>query len=266
MLLKLFMRLGKYFQYFVLGFKNSIEYKSEVITNLFKSGAIFFFFYILWTFIYSATEITYFNFNEMILYFILNSLLIANFQFVNFSIIISSEISSGSIVTKLSKPINFILATFFRELGNMVLPIISTISTITIIFYIFKITINNTILFSLYFFLVLAFYLFFALIIASLSFWLTEIWGINSSLDYVKEILSGTIFPLFLLPNFIQPILKFIPFQYLNYTLGLIMLNKLSISEIIKSTLILIGWIIFLAILALLLYKKGIKKIEALGG
>jgi ABC-2 type transport system permease protein len=275
----------KYLEYFKIGFKKSIEYKSYLIGTLITPLFLGTFFYIIWKFIYlnnyhlsiskglfngnlNNFTIGGFTFNEMILYLIIN-LLIANLKVNYLPKNISNIIKSGDIVIYLSKPINFVKSLLYENIGTKVINFFIMSLLLITLTKLLNINFPNlitTILFIIYGLFMILFYNLLFILIGGLSFWLIEIGGIKASFDQIFWILTGKVFPINLFPLWLQSILKYTPFMYLEYTFAKIYLNKFNTIEIIHNLFIFILWIILLLILVNYIYKKGFKKLETFGG
>jgi len=98
-----------------------------------------------------------------------------------------------------------------------------------------------------------------------LSFWLENTYGIRFTMRIIMEVVGGAIIPLSFFPGILQKIFGFLPFPYLIYLPMRIYLNKIApeeiFGELIKEGL----WILTLAIVNMVVWKKGIRQYVAMG-
>ena len=262
--------LKKYLEYMKIGFKESIEYKWEIFGKFLNSFIAIVFFIFVWKIIYEFNEVVILNgftLSDLVIYFII----IYSFNLVRyreFALVVSRQVKSGDIVSYFVRPINFIYSVFFKELGRILINFfIYVILILGLIVYLYdELNLVNIFLFFLYSFFLLLFYLVLTILISTFSFFLTEIWGINDSINSIIKIFSGGFFPISFFPSSIVSVLIFTPFFYLEYQLSLIFLDKITLSQIFFNTFILIIWILFFILLVYLVYKKGVSKININGG
>lgn len=98
-----------------------------------------------------------------------------------------------------------------------------------------------------------------------LSFWLENTYGIRFTMRVIMEVVGGAIIPLSFFPDILQKIFGFLPFPYLIYLPMRIYLGKISpehiSAEFLKEGL----WILGLAVVNLVVWKKGIRQYVSMG-
>lgn len=99
-----------------------------------------------------------------------------------------------------------------------------------------------------------------------LSFWLINIWSIMTIKNVFINVLSGSMIPLWFMPDWMRGVIRFTPFSSIYFTPVQIYLGQLSLSEILRGFLIQVFWIVCLFFIGLLLWKKGQKKLVVQGG
>ncbi|MEC8339760.1 MAG: ABC-2 family transporter protein [Nanoarchaeota archaeon] len=279
--------MGKYIEYFKLGFKTSIEYKSYLIGALVTPAFMGVFFYYIWSYIYqvkweSAIEqlgteavgaltsftIGGFTFQEMMVYLIIG-LLLNTARSSEIADRISQTIKSGDISIFLCRPVNFVKSLLADGIGAKVVNLFVFTVLLVVMTYLFDLpTPTGSIwgIFIIYLFLMLIFDIVLYVIIGGLAFWFVEIWGIKASIEQILWILSGRVLPLTLFPAWMQSFLAFTPFLYLEFTFASLYLGKLTVTEAFRAMGIFTFWIILLILLMRYLYKKGFNKLESFGG
>lgn len=277
---------NKYLEYFKLGFKTSIEYKSYLIGALVTPAFMGVFFYYIWSYIYqvkfetalaegtalvsSLSEFTIggFTFQEMMVYLIIG-LLLNTARSSEIADRISQTIKSGDISIFLCRPVNFVKSLLADGIGSKVVNLFVFTILLIVMTYLFDLPTPSGsiwIVFVIYLFLMLIFDIVLYVIIGGLSFWFVEIWGIKASIEQILWILSGRVLPLTLFPMWMQSFLAWTPFLYLEFTFASLYLGKLTLIEALRAMGIFTFWIILLALLMRYLYKKGFAKLESFGG
>lgn len=99
-----------------------------------------------------------------------------------------------------------------------------------------------------------------------LSFWLINVWSIITIKNVFINVLSGSMIPLWFMPDWMRGVLRFTPFSSIYFTPVQIYLGQLSLSEILRSFLIQSFWIALLFSIGMFLWKKGQKKLVVQGG
>ena len=284
-MIKKYSRESKYLEYFKIGFKTSIEYKSYLIGALLTPTFMGIFFYFIWSYIYQVryesailagefvgtfAEYTIggFTFSEMMVYLLIG-LLLATARSAEIAHSISQTVKSGDISIYLCRPVNFVKSLLFKGIGAKIVNLFMFTILLIIMTYLFNLPYPSGsifFIFIMYLLLMLLFDIILYVIIGGLSFWFVEIWGVQASIEQIMWILSGRVLPLTLFPVWIQSFLAFTPFLYLEFTFASLYLGKLTVMEALRAMGIFTLWIGLLALLMIYLYKKGFAKLESFGG
>lgn len=99
-----------------------------------------------------------------------------------------------------------------------------------------------------------------------LAFWLVNIWSINTIKNVFINVLSGSMIPLWFMPEWIQGVLQFTPFSSIYFIPVQIYLGQLSYQEILLRCLIQLIWIGIIYEVGNILWKKGQRKLVVQGG
>lgn len=276
--------MSKYLEYFKIGFKTSVEYKSYLIGVLITPAFMGTFFYFIWSYIYqvkwetavengftgtlSEFTIGTFTFEEMMVYLIIG-LLLNTARSSEISDRISETIKTGNISIFLCRPVNFVKSLLAEGIGGKVINLFVFGILLIVMTYLFDLpTPSGSIwfIFAIYALLMLLFDIVLYVIIGGLAFWFVETWGIKASIEQILWILSGRILPLTLFPSWMQAFLAFTPFLYLEFTFASLYLGKLTVFEAFRAMGIFTLWIIALMLLMQYLYKRGFAKLESFGG
>lgn len=233
--------------------------------------------YYLWDSLYKNSPdavINGFTFENMIVYVVMMQV-ITMVLFVFPDLEMSREIREGSITQYLIKPIKYKYTKIAIVIGENIG--FFTILFIPILIIICAIQINLGInlmptAFNLIFFLVsliLAFIVDFhyAYIFGLLSFYTLNSWGLFTLRRAITMLLSGAIIPLAFFPNQIQKVIEYLPFAQVRHAPIMIYLGKYeSTNELIKLIGLQLIWAVIFIIIAEVLWKAAVRKLQVLGG
>lgn len=255
-------------------FQRNLSYKANVIMFFIGDGMILVVTYYLWKAIYassSSSVINGFNFNEMVVYVMMSFLtgLIINTD-VSYSIM--SEVKDGSIAINLIRPISYQKRMLFEGLGNVLynFVILFIMGSMGLTFFMYQVGMSLTwervvtYFISIAMGIMLNFY--YSYTFGLLSFKLTNMWGIYQIMGEITQLLSGALIPLVFFPEWAQGLLNYLPFSSMIYMPTMIYLGKLETEQILSALFIQLVWVVILAVIAQLVWKKLIKQLVILGG
>jgi ABC-2 type transport system permease protein len=107
---------------------------------------------------------------------------------------------------------------------------------------------------------------FFETCMGLIGFWFLEISSLMYVINTVNFFVSGQMFPLDLLPDWLSVPLKHMPFQYLAYFPAAILVGKIEGREIWEGLLAELAWAVAFAVLARVLFRLGLRRYSAFGG
>jgi ABC-2 type transport system permease protein len=99
-----------------------------------------------------------------------------------------------------------------------------------------------------------------------MTFWFLEIQGFVILSMALESILGGQLFPLDLLPPAIFRVTQFLPFYYQTYFPAAILTGRISGSAALRELPLQAAWVLLLAGLAALLWRRGLRRHTAVGG
>ena len=97
-------------------------------------------------------------------------------------------------------------------------------------------------------------------IVQTWSFWLFSVWGIMTIKNVIVKILSGTLLPLWFMPEVVKKVIAFTPFESIYFTPIQIYLGEINGIELLEKLFIQFLWIGVLWIIAGVFWKNGTKK------
>ena len=260
----------KYLLVLKLSWQNGLVYRTSLLMWRLRQFLSSLMSLTIWQVMFTSNQ-TLFNYQEkeMISYIFLVSFL----QSMILATImhgLAADIYSGKISDILLKPINLFayLATldlsdklkniFFASIEAIILafifhPVIVLPSLTNLVIFIFTILIGVI----LYFLVQLLF--------GSIGFWSPETWAPRFLFMMFLEFTAGKLFPLDILPQFVQKIIFLTPFPYFSYFQIQVFLNRLTTTQLLTYLLTSILWIILLTVIVSKLWQRGIKEYQAAG-
>ena len=103
-------------------------------------------------------------------------------------------------------------------------------------------------------------------IVQTWSFWLFSVWGIITIKNVFVKILSGTLLPLWFMPEVLRKIIAFTPFESIYFTPIQIYLGEIQGMDLLAKVAVQIVWIGILWLIANGFWKQGVKKLVVQGG
>ena len=98
------------------------------------------------------------------------------------------------------------------------------------------------------------------------SFWLMNVWAIMTIKNVFINVLSGSMIPLWFMPEIVRKIIAFTPFEGIYFTPVQIYLGSISGGEVAAGFIKQILWIVCLMACGFILWNKGKKKLVVQGG
>ena len=224
----------------------------------------------VWKAIYNQTgDAGGFTINQMVTYYVLVTT-IKSFALWGTNEDMAHSIRNGKINKELLNPLTYFEYYFGINLGEMAFAFVIGFATFIICSLIWGITLPinfaNFLLAILVIILGIPVTFFIQMIVGTVGFYSSSIWGMEILKKATISIFSGVIAPITLFPNWFQNLSKILPFKELIYTPVNIWLGQVQTSEIIFVIIKQILWGIFLYIIAKVFFNHAIKKITINGG
>ena len=263
--------MKKYLYIFKSELMTNLQYTFDILVGFISYCIMIFIFLNLWKYIYSSPSevINGYTMNQMIWYVIITEILWMSLGGRKLSKKICNDVRSGNITYNIIKPYNYVEYSLFSHLGITTLKFVLVTILGMILGLIFLKTFPPLNLLSI---LGIIISCLFATIINILI--ITTIGLISFFIEdanpfywlYSKLILVvGTIFPIEFFPSILQPIMKYSPIYVVSYGPAKLFVD-FSVSKWIEVIIIQIIYMIVWFIIAHLIYKKGVKKLNVNGG
>lgn len=181
------------------------------------------------------------------------------------------RINNGSIGTELLKPISFRGILLASDLGNICFCLLFEFVP-AIIVAVLSVGMNkphSVEAFAAFLISVLlGFLVLWTLnfIFQSLSFWLINIWSLQTIKNVFVNVLSGAMIPLWFMPDWMQGFIQFTPFSSIYFEPVKIYLGQQTGIDILISFIRQGCWIVVLAVIGELIWRRGIRRLVIQGG
>ncbi|MFN8387923.1 MAG: ABC-2 family transporter protein [Anaerolineales bacterium] len=208
--------------------------------------------------------------NDFITYYMI--LLIVDQMTSNIIIhIFGYKVQDGSLSGELIKPIHPMLTnTLVNDIAFKTLNLMWLVPIWLLLAFVFKPDFSSVTLVGILFALpaiALGYAINFLLsgIITSLAFWTTRVYSIHEFYYALILLFAGQFVPLKLMPELIQTIARFLPFQLFMYLPIQMIQGKLSMNEIAQGYVTGLIWLVAAFALFMFTWRRGIRQYSAVG-
>lgn len=264
--------MKKYWQFFKIQFETYLEYRADFFMSfVIKAGMVLAFVFI-WTRIHAdGGEIASYGLGGIILYYILTQALDGLYS-SRVAKSLRDDILEGTLSNKLTKPLNPLLfflsqhiAKVFAETLAYALLVVPIIVASPSLLGFLDLSLSNAMVFCLscIFAMLVNFGVFF--LAGAASFWTKESMGVQSIIKNSARFLIGSLIPIDLLPVVVQRFIMLTPFPYILYFPVKIAMGKVVSSEVLGALPIVFFWLVFLFFISVVVWKKGLRRYEAVG-
>src|SRR5215469_10853425 len=266
--------MKKYLKVFGIGLQNTFVYRwnffLRALFGIFPLiGTIF-----IWRAIFEAKGgvINNFDYASVVFYFLLVLAVDSLITPADDEWQVAADIREGQMNAFLVKPMNYLLYRFSLFASNRLLYTLVTLPVLVAIFFAFHTylawpsswgtwawTIVSVILAAMLQFLI-------SYSVALLAFWMLEISTVVFIIYSFEYFLSGHMFPLGFMPAHIREIMKLLPFPYELYFPISIFMGQVQGAALWRGLLIQFCWVLITALVANTMWKRGLKRYQAVGG
>lgn len=260
-----------YLKFISKAFQRSIAYKLEYYTGLMNAFLYIFIFTSVWQTVAkeSPGALGTWKGETLVSYAIISTLIKVSFG--RNESLLTNKIKSGDIVYDILKPYNFVMMYFADSFGVSLFQLFArAIPLLVFSLLFFGITPSVTTISLLKFFPVycMSFILFilFGFMISSLAFFFTEVFSFMILYSALVTLMSGSVIPLNLFPEFLVEIISWSPFPYLYYYPTTVLIGTpiaMSYKELLLRYAV---ELIIVAIITFTVYFLGKRKLEFAGG
>lgn len=268
------MNLRKYAKVFDIGLQNTFVYRwNFLLRSLFGlvplAGTV-----LIWRSIFTerGADVAGYDYRGMVWYFLLTVLVDNLITPTEDEWQIAADIREGQMNAFLVKPLNYLGYRLSLYGSYRLLYTIVTVVPVAALIWYFRgfVTLPSSSLtwaltaISLAMAGLIQFFIAYAL--AMLAFWILEISTIVFILYSFEYFLSGHIFPLDIMPAWIQSTLRVLPFTYEMFFPISIFMEKTKGADLWSGLAIQTGWLIFTWLAAHTMFSRGVRHYQAVGG
>ncbi len=264
------MRISPYFAYTQKCFLGRSAYRFDHLMSILSTCMQFLIFWGIYRALYGRNQvIDGITFSMVTTNFVLSMGLGAVFCPDDY--FLPNKIWDGSIATELLRPISFKGRMIAENLGNALfnllfcfLPVLVIAlltvgisvpaSPVMLLLFILSAFLGYGVLWSI------------SYAVQMTAFWLINIWSLLTIKNVFVNVLSGSMIPLWFMPEWMSGALNFTPFSSIYFTPVQIYLGQLSYGEIAFKCGIQILWIAGICRVGDILWKKGQQKLVVQGG
>lgn len=263
--------MKKYLYIYKATLIENLSYISNIIFGFINFIVMMFIFLNLWQYMYSDSSqvINGYTMEQMIWYVLIAEVLWFGTRNKSLTKQISQDIKSGNIAYNINKPYNYVFYIIAKHIGEITIKFIAFAIlgiTIGIVFIgpIQNFSFANLPLIIITVLLGVLINSVIRITISIISFWIEDSTPFHWVYDKLILVL-GTLFPIEMFPKFLRPIIQCTPIFVVTYGPAKLLID-FSMEKFIQ---ILIAQIIYLVIvfaLAIILYERGVKKLNVNGG
>jgi ABC-2 type transport system permease protein len=262
--------MRKYLTLLQVSWQNGLVYRLNVIMWRFRQFLTTVMALTIWTVVFAGQEAAFgYDQSTMVTYIflvaVLQSLILATALHG-----LAGRIYSGHITHELLKPVNFYLYLLVQDIADKIRNFGFIIIELTILFFIFQPTLVLPSLMTgltviLWTILAILLHFLISLLFGCIGFWSPDEWGPKFLFFMFIEFTAGKLFPLDILPHAIQTVVRLTPFPYLSFYQAQLFLGRLTGSEVLFHTGMLIFWCLIIGLVTHLIWKRGLRSYEATG-
>lgn len=267
------MSVRKYLTLTKAGMMESLQFRLASFVTMFGNLIYLVIIYNLWKAIYASMDTKVVNgmtFEDTMIYLVLATAL---FYFMEMYLVwnMGREIQSGGIILSLIKPMKYRRYLFFQNSGNLIMSFIMTfLPTAIIVYFVTNGAIklgSNLVFFLISVVLGLLLNFLVDFFVGTICLYTESIWGINIMKEVVVLLLSGASIPISFFPDAFAKVVMVLPFQAIYHTpLSLLINGSMAMSERIWMLSVQVFWLIVLALVTEVFWRKSLKQITVNGG
>lgn len=255
---------------FKTNLEKSFEYRFDFLGHMGVGIIVFAVMYFIWSAVFRERSVfNGYTFSSMMTYVLLTCFL----HFVmrgNTGRQIGGEIKEGKLSIYLLKPVNYLSWWFFVFLADRSFEFfIRALMLVAFFLLLPKIIIFSGFSRLLFFFLAILAALiinfFINVLIALTTFWITDVGIFRSAIMMSIDFLAGAVVPIDVMPDALRRISSFLPFQFVAFFPIQVFQGTYDNGRLFPTMLLMLFWILFFLFAAGIVWKKGIKRYEAIG-
>jgi ABC-2 type transport system permease protein len=268
------MSLAKYWKFFDIGVQNTFVYRwNFLLRSIFGIvplvGTVY-----LWQAVFATRggQIAGYEYSSMIFYFLLSVFVDQLITPTEDEWQIAAEIRDGKISAYLTKPMNFLGYRTALYVSYRLLYISIVFIPIVILAFVFREHLRfpehgiTWLAFAASTLMAAGIQFLICFSLAMIAFWVLEISTIIFILYSFEYFLSGHVFPLDIMPVWLHGFIKWSPFTYELFFPVQVCMERITGRALVEGLCIQAGWLLITYITARVLWSRGVRKYQAVGG
>ena len=263
--------MRKYLYIYKATLIESLSHITNILLGFINFIVMMFIFLNLWQYMYSDSTqiINGYTMEQMIWYVLITETLWFGTRDKSLIRQISQDIKTGNVAYNINKPYNYVFYIIAKHFGEITIKFIAfaIIGWLTGLFFVGPIQNFNVMNLPLIIVTVLLGVLINSVLriaISIISFWIEDSTPFHWVYDKLILVL-GTLFPIEMFPKIIRPILKCTPIFVVTYGPAKLLID-FSMSNFIQVLIAQIIYLIITITLIIILYERGVKKLNVNGG
>jgi ABC-2 type transport system permease protein len=264
----------KYWSVFKISFQEEFAYRLNFILWRVRNVFQILLTYFLWSTVFANPGTQIFGYNRAkILTYVFGIMIVRALVLSARAMEVSSDVAQGDLSNYLVKPMSYLKYWFTRDVASKALNLIFAAVEFFVLFLILKppfflqTDVVSLTAFLISIILAIFIYFFLLFLISSIPFWAPEIgWGSHFLITMViVEALSGSLFPVNILPSTLQSIVLATPFPYLIYFPVQVYLGQITGTALIGGLMVAGAWTGILWFAMNFVWQKGLKVYQVIG-
>lgn len=263
--------MKKYLYVYKATLIENLSYISNIFLGFINFIVMMFIFLNLWEYMYSDSSqiINGYTMQQMIWYVLITEIMWFGTRNKILTREISQDIKSGNIAYNINKPYNYVIYIISKHLGEITIKFIIFLIvgiSIGLVFVgpIANFDIKNVPLIIIIMLMGILINSIIRIAISIISFWIEDATPFHWLYDKLILVI-GTIFPIEMFPEYIRPIIKCTPIFVVTYGPAKLLIN-FNMEDFIQVFVAQIIYLLIISILIVILYRKGVKKLNVNGG
>lgn len=260
------MRFATYTKTAALGFLQVANYRTEVWFQIMQKMLVLAGTILLWSIL--GTNLTGQTYAQLIAYFLMANGVreLIDAQYGKFGSSMIDDIKAGKISSYLLQPTRTVYYMFARHTGTRGVAI-----AFSLVYLIVGLVLSppTSVVACLLFLVVVVSALFICLaqctIVGCFAFWMTDAKGLKNVVNHFSKVFSGAMIPLTIFPEAVKVPVMLSPFASYAYLPATLLQTRTVNSFLLLQVGVSIAWAILLLIISRSIWRKGVKRYEAIG-
>jgi ABC-2 type transport system permease protein len=260
-----------YAEFARMGFVDTLAYRLRYYTGIVTYFIYVSVYYFIWKAIFAhSSHIEGFDFSQILTYIAIGWI-IRSLYFNNIDQDLATQVTEGTLVMNLIKPINLESAMIAQALGQAIFRLLLlTVPTALVLMLVYPIRRPASLPHFLAFLVSVIFSCFIVaginFAVGTLAIRLKSILGLLRAKYFLLELFSGLLLPISFFPPVFQKLLAVMPFQYISYIPVLLYLGKINGRGMAKALGVQFLWVLAMLALGEWMWRWSSGKITIQGG